>query len=201
MQLPIFDTLNENLLPCDGEMFLYEHFFQQAKVEDWFTQLQNTIAWKQEGMKMYGKEVNFPRLTAWYGEEGKTYKYSGLVNIPVPFTGLLLEMKTLIENKTNHRFNSALLNLYRNGQDSMGWHSDNEPELGVNPTIASVSFGGERVFQLKHKQDKQLTRSIVLKDNSLLLMQGAIQHHWLHQIPKTAKPTLPRINITFRKTV
>ncbi len=201
MQLNIFNAKDDNILPFDGESYLFNNFLKEESPNYFFTQLQNTILWKQEGMKMYGRQLDFPRLTAWYGDEGKVYKYSGLVNIPLSFTGLLLEMKQAIETKTGFYFNSALLNSYRNEKDSMGWHSDDESELGINPMIASLSFGETRTFQFKHKSVLKTIQTIQLANNSLLLMQGNTQHHWLHQVPKSTKPCQPRINITFRKII
>jgi alkylated DNA repair dioxygenase AlkB len=199
MKMPFFEQPSQNLLPFDGEVYLYENFLPEHTPLHFFKQLEAGIIWKQEGMKMYGKQLNFPRLTAWYGEEGKVYKYSGLVNIPLPFSGLLKEIKEAVENKVGERLNAALLNLYRNGSDSMGWHCDDEKELGINPIIASVSFGETRLFQLKHKKIGKTTHNFPLPNNSFLLMKGATQHHWLHQIPKSTRPCKPRINITFRK--
>ena len=201
MQLDFFKTASPNLLPFDGEVYLINNFLKEISPNHFFHQLQETIAWKQEGMKMYGKHLIFPRLTAWYGEEGKVYKYSGIVNRPLPFTDLLLAMKLATEEFTGCIFNSALLNLYRNEKDSMGWHSDDESELGINPVIASLSFGATRTFQFKHKHLAKTTQTIQLPNNSLLLMKGTTQHHWLHQIPKSTKPCHPRINITFRKII
>ena len=199
MQLPIFNDESANILPFDGEAYLYTNFLKEERPYHFFNQLLDTTDWKQEGMKMYGKHIEFPRLTAWYGDEGKVYKYSGLVNVPIPFTGLLLEMKQAIESKTGFEFNAALLNLYRSEKDSMGWHSDDEAELGINPVIASLSFGETRNFQFKHKTVSKTTQTIQLSNNSLLLMKGTTQHNWLHQIPKSSKPAKARINITFRK--
>ncbi len=199
MQLPIFNDESNNLLPFDGEAYLYSNFLKEEQPYHFFNQLLDTTAWKQEGMKMYGKQIDFPRLTAWYADEGKVYKYSGLVNLPIPFTGMLLELKQAVESKTGFEFNAALLNLYRSERDSMGWHSDDEAELGINPVIASLSFGETRNFQFKHKTVSKTTQTMQLQNNSLLLMQGQTQHNWLHQIPKSSKPAKARINITFRK--
>ena len=192
---------SQNLLPYDGEVYLYEQILTETDHHYYLKKLEAEITWKQEGMKMYGKYIDFPRLTAWYGDAGKLYKYSGIVNIPLPFTGLLLDIKEAVESKTGAHFNAALLNLYRNEKDSMGWHSDDEPELGTNPIIASVSFGESRLFQLKHKTIKTKPLNLHLPNNSLLLMKGATQHNWLHQVQKSSKPCKPRINITFRKIV
>lgn len=149
---------------------------------------------------MFGKLLPMPRLTAWYGDKG--YTYSGLHNKPQPWLPVLLELKERVEQASGNKYNSVLLNLYRTGQDSMGWHSDDEAELGNEPAIASLSFGGERKFSFRHRTRKDLkSQSIDLAHGSLLLMQGATQHHWLHQVPKTARAMTPRINLTFRKVV
>ncbi|MBB6128279.1 alpha-ketoglutarate-dependent dioxygenase AlkB family protein [Mucilaginibacter lappiensis] len=197
-QLNIFSTARHSLLPFDGEVFLYPNFYQEDGVYDVFDELKHSILWKQDKMKIYGKQVNFPRLTSWYADGDKTYTYSGVVNIPLPFTPLLRKIKEAAEQQCNKQFNSALLNFYRNGGDSMGWHSDNEKELSGNPVIASASFGATRTFQFKHKQQKNAKVSMALSNGSLLIMQGETQHHWLHQVPKTTDDTGPRINITFR---
>ena len=185
---------SENLLPYDGEVLFYTDFLGN----EYFEILKSEINWKQESMKMYGKEVLFPRLTAWYAENGKTYKYSGLINIPEEFTPSLMKIKELVELETGEKFNSALLNYYRNGQDSMGWHADDEPELSKNPVIASISLGAERKFQFKHKTVPKSLINISLSPGSLLMMLGTTQHHWLHQVPKV-KDAAERINITFRR--
>ncbi|MFL9482849.1 alpha-ketoglutarate-dependent dioxygenase AlkB family protein [Chitinophagaceae bacterium LWZ2-11] len=187
-----------NILPFDGEVFLYENFYNRIEADGLFIALQEEIDWKQESIKIFGKEKQLPRLTAWYGDEGKSYTYSGLENIPIPFSGQLITIKEKLESFTKYSFNAALLNFYRTGTDSMGWHSDNEKELGINPVIASLSFGGSRVFQLKHKVDKASKQNITLNTGSLLLMKGSTQHNWLHQVPKTVRPIEARINITFR---
>lgn len=185
---------DQNLLPFDGEVSYFPNFISN----DFFEKLKEGINWKQEGMKIFGKKVAFPRLTAWYAENGKTYTYSGLKNIPEEFTESLLLIKKKVESQAGVHFNSALLNYYRHGNDSMGWHTDNEPELGENPVIASISLGGSRKFQFKHKSTPKSTQNIILEPGSLLLMQGSTQHHWLHQVPKV-KEAEGRINITFRR--
>ena len=190
-----------NLLPKDGEVFLFPGFFTKEESDWYLDQLLKEINWKQEPIVIFGKQVMQPRLTAWYGDEGKLYSYSGITMKPAYWTKALQEIKRRIESATGHRFNSALLNLYRDGQDSMGWHRDNEKELGIDPVICSVSFGASRKFQLKHGSEKLLRFNIELTHGSLLLMQGSTQHHWLHAIPKTAKPLQVRINITFRYIV
>ena len=194
----LFDNLD--LLPLDGEVFFYPAFFDKTESDSIFEQLKQDTAWKQEGMKMYGKEIPFPRLTAWYADEGKNYTYSGLKNIPLPISPLLENLKNRCETQAKTRFNSALLNYYRTGTDSMGWHADNEPELGKNPIIASLTFGISRKFQFKHRTIPNSIQNIILEHGSLLIMAGATQHHWLHQVPKV-KAEGERINITFRQII
>ncbi len=200
MQQSIFnDRQFVNVLPKQGEVFLFDNFFSQKEADAFFQKLQSTIQWKQEPIKMFGKLVMQPRLTAWYGDADKTYTYSGITMQPNPWTKELLLIKEKIETVSNAQFTSALLNLYRDGQDSMGWHRDNEKELGINPTIGSVSFGESRTFKLRDYASKEIVRSIDLQHGSYLLMQGETQHFWEHQIPKTTKKKNLRINITFRK--
>jgi len=158
----------------------------------------DTIAWEQRTITMYGKCMPTPRLTAWYGDAGKNYAYSGSKFNPFPWTPKLLEVKKRIEPIAGVTFNSVLLNYYRNGNDSVAWHSDNETELGLHPIIASVSFGQVRSFDIRHKQNHAEKYSIRLENGSLLLMQGNLQQHWEHRIAKSAVAMQPRINLTFR---
>lgn len=190
-----------NLVQQDGELFLLNDFILPASAQEFFTELKNITQWKQEGMMMFGKYVNFPRLTAWYADEGKTYEYSGLKNIPNKWTAPLLSLKSKIEVETQSTFNSVLLNYYRNGLDSMGWHSDDEPELGVNPIIASLNLGAARKMQFRHRYQKEQKLELELSSGSLLIMKGSIQHFWQHQIPKQTKILEPRINLTFRNII
>jgi alkylated DNA repair dioxygenase AlkB len=156
------------------------------------------VQWKQEPILIFGKPVMQPRLTAWYGEPDKSYRYSGITMHPQPWTPTLLAIKEKVEEVAGLPFTSALLNLYRDGMDSMGWHRDNEKELGENPVIGSVSLGAVRTFQFRHAADKALKSSIQLNHGSFLLMQGETQHHWHHRIPKQPRISAPRINLTFR---
>src|SRR5205085_1550841 len=140
-----------------------------------------------------------PRLTAWYGDAGKSYTYSHIAMKSEPWTPILLYIKNRIEEVVEVSFNSVLLNLYRSGKDSVSWHQDNERELGENPVIGSVSFGGIRRFQFRHRLKKDIGKvDLNLTPGSLLIMKGTTQQCWQHQIPKTSKPVLPRINLTFR---
>lgn len=196
------ETITTRLqLPDAGLLYIYP-FFSRTQANDLFIHLSdpNNIAWRQDNIRMFGKQVPTPRLSAWYGIPGAIYTYSGLTLQPLPFTSTLNHIKTEIEQRLQlPPFNSVLLNLYRSGSDSMGWHADNEPELGKNPIIASLNLGAERRFLLRRNDNKNLKKEILLQHGSLLLMQGATQHFWQHSIPKTARPTNPRINLTFRK--
>ena len=182
----------------DAEIIYYPQFFDKEHADIIFAELVKEIPWQQDDIRVYGKTHPQPRLTALFGNEGKPYSYSNITMQPHPWNSLLQKLKTEIENVADVNFTTVLLNQYRDGKDSNGWHADNEKELGINPVIASLSFGAERTFQLKHNLDKDLKKSIVLQHGSLLIMKGTTQHFWKHQIPKTAKPIHPRINLTFR---
>jgi alkylated DNA repair dioxygenase AlkB len=181
----------------DGEIIFYPNFFLKQESDELLKNLRNNIQWKQESMRMYGKVIEFPRLTAWYGNNDKAYSFSGITLQPHPWTNDILFIKKRIEPKANVQFNSVLLNLYRNGNDSISWHTDAEKELGINPIIASVNFGETRKFQLKHNKTKEKIE-IELSHGTLIIMQGELQHNWQHQVPKTSKPVKERINLTFR---
>jgi alkylated DNA repair dioxygenase AlkB len=189
---------DKQLIMPDAEVYLDREFFTPAESDNLLADLTANIAWEQKAIQFMGKQVMQPRLIAWYGDEGKSYSYSGLTVHPLPWTPTLLNMKARVEAAADVTFNSVLLNLYRTGQDSVGWHSDDEPELGTNPVIASISLGAARSFQFKHKTNPDLKMAIELTHGSLLLMRGITQHFWKHQIPKTKKELDPRINLTFR---
>lgn len=189
----------ENLLPEKGEVFYYPYFFDKDQSNILLERLIREINWKQEPIWMFGKQVMQPRLTALYGNEGISYGYSGIKMEPHSWNPLLMEIKDAIEKVAQTSFTHVLLNYYRDGQDSMGWHRDNEPELGLNPVIGSVSFGVPRKFQFRQYHDKTVKKELLLEDGSFLLMKEETQHHWEHQIPKSKKVHGPRINLTFRR--
>jgi len=183
----------------DGDVILFKNFFSKKESDNLFDRLSSVIEWQQDQIKFYGKLVDLPRLTAWYGDPGFSYTYSGIPMNPKPWTDDLLFIKSRIDIEANVNFSSVLLNLYRHGKDSVSWHQDNEKELGRNPVIGSVSFGETRPFQLKHLERKELPKvDILLTHGSFLLMKGSTQHFWKHQIPKTTRKLNPRINLTFR---
>lgn len=185
----------------EADIIYYPNFYSFLEANSIFEKLLNEIPWQQDDIKVYGKVYAQPRLTALFGNDGKPYSYSNIKMQPHPWNLILQKMKFQIENVIAENFTTVLLNLYRNGKDSNGWHADNEKELGTNPVIASLSFGEERYFHLQHNTDKELKLKILLEHGSLLVMKGTTQHFWKHQIPKTAKPIGNRINLTFRKIV
>jgi len=183
----------------DSDITYYPHFLSAQEADHYFKTFKETIAWRQDDITVFGKTYPQPRLTALYGSNNKPYAYSNITMMPQPFTEPLLKIKSDIESLIPPTsFTTCLLNLYRNGRDSNGWHADDEAALGKNPVIASLSLGQERFFHFKHKKDPSLKHKMLLAHGSLLIMQGATQHYWLHQIPKTTRPLKERINLTFR---
>lgn len=182
----------------DSKIIYYPKFFGIEESNHYFNTLLETTLWQQDNITVFGKTYKQPRLTALYANNQEPYSYSNITMTPHKFTKALMDIKTKVETVVNSSFTTCLLNLYRNGNDSNGWHADNEKELGKNPIIASVSFGAERLFKLKHKHNKTLKKDLVLQHGSLLVMQEETQHFWLHQIPKTKKEVGKRINLTFR---
>ncbi|EKD08690.1 MULTISPECIES: alpha-ketoglutarate-dependent dioxygenase AlkB family protein [Limnospira] len=192
------DLDKQVIIDTDGLVILYGNFLKLAESDRLFGELYKSINWRQEQIKIFGKIRPIPRLTAWYADEGKSYTYSGIEHHAQPWNPTLKSIKSQVEDIAEVTFNSVLINLYRDGKDSMSWHSDDEPELGKNPIIASVSLGGTRRFSGKHKISKDRKFHIDLTSGSLLLMKGETQHFWQHQIPKTSRVVEPRINLTFR---
>lgn len=186
------------IIDTDGLVILYGNFLTLKESDRLFKELYKSINWRQEEIKIFGKIRPIPRLTAWYADEGKSYTYSGIKHHAQPWNPTLKSIKSQVEDIAEVTFNSVLINLYRDGKDGMSWHSDDEPELGKNPIIASVSLGGTRRFSGRHKIHKNLKFNIDLTGGSLLLMKGETQHFWQHQIPKTSQVVEPRINLTFR---
>lgn len=163
-----------------------------------FASLRSEIPWGTHSIKMFGRVVQSPRLSSWHGDPGATYRYSGLHLEPRAWTPSLLEAKELVESALDREFNSVLANLYRDGDDAMGWHADDEPELGENPSIASLSLGATRRFTLKHRQRAELRLAVELEPGSLLVMSGSTQRDYKHALPRTKRAVGPRINLTFR---
>lgn len=186
-------------LPLDeADVTYYPDFISQREATLVYKRLYEETPWQQDDIKVFNKVYAQPRLTALYASNEKPYTYSNITMYPNAFTQALSKIKKNVEAIAGVTFTTCLINLYRNGQDSNGWHSDNEKELGTNPIIASVSLGAPRNFKLRKKRDHSQKAAIILEPGSLLLMQGQTQHTWQHQIPKTAKVVAPRINLTFR---
>lgn len=182
----------------DAEISYHPNFFDFQRSNELFSILKSEIPWQLDNITVFGKSHPQPRLTALFGNEGKPYGYSNIVMQPHAWSPLIMYIKNEIEEICQETFTTVLLNRYRDGKDSNGWHADNEKELGKNPIIASVSFGAARVFQMKHNSIENQKQNIILEHGSLLIMKGTTQHFWKHQIPKTAKPIGERINLTFR---
>jgi alkylated DNA repair dioxygenase AlkB len=187
-----------NLLPFNGEAFYYPAFIGGQESEAYFNALMSDVPWEQKSVKIFGKEVMQPRLVAWFSDKGQTYRYSGLTLEANEWNPALLAIREKIRAMSGIYFNSALLNLYRDGNDSVGWHRDNERELGAHPVIASVSLGATRNFVFRNYHRKELKIKINLESGSLLLMTGETQAHWEHALPRVARAPEPRVNITFR---
>ena len=192
----------ERIPIVDGELYYLSKLELGRDDDAVFDQLIAEVPWRQERILVWGKMHLQPRLVAWYGDRGSDYTYSGITLTPLPWTDFLLEMKRRIEAVSAASFNSVLLNYYRDNRDSMGFHSDDEPELGLRPVIASLSLGEERTLTMKHKLNK-LAKPIRLKltSGSLLLMKGETQRYWNHGIAKESRPCGPRVNLTFRRIV
>lgn len=185
----------------DADIIYYRNFLSGDIAQNYFQVLFENLNWEQHEIKIFGKILPQPRLTALYAESEVPYSYSGLTLFPKEFTPELQEIRKELEKYTPVHFTHCLANLYRNGMDSMGLHSDDEKELGKNPVIASISLGAIRKFKLKHKVFKDQKFEIDLEPGSLLLMQGSTQHFWKHELPKSKKETGARINLTYRKII
>jgi alkylated DNA repair dioxygenase AlkB len=185
----------------NAELIYVPNCFSKDDSDTYFKNLKLTTDWQHDDITVFGKTYKQPRLTALFGDSDKPYSYSNIEMHPKPLTSILKTIKQQTENITNHNFNTVLANYYRNGNDSNGWHADNEKELGINPIIASVSFGETRPFHFKHRHIKEQRYKLNLEHGSLLIMKGEMQHYWLHQIAKTKKSIGERINLTFRTIV
>ncbi len=186
-----------NILNKDGVVNYYGKILSAEEAKQYFDLLMQNVLWEKDEVIIFGKHITTKRKVAWYGDSKYLYTYSNTTKQAFAWTKEIFELKQLVEELSGIKFNSCLLNLYHNGNEGMGWHSDDEKPLGKNNTIASLSFGAERRFSFKHKQTKQ-TVSLVLEHGSLLIMKDATQSNWLHSLPKSKNITQPRINLTFR---
>ena len=176
----------------------YENFLNKKDADFYFEYLRKHVPWQQEKINFMGKISPIPRLTYWYSKENKEYVYSGIKVLPVPYTKVIQRLSDIVEEESGYKFNSVLLNLYRDGNDKVAWHADDEKSLTNNINIASVSVGAEREFQFKSKHNPEEKKEILLTHGSLLVMHDPLQQHWLHQIPVRKRVNKPRINLTFR---
>ncbi len=186
------------IIGSEDELWFDEFFFDSATASKLLLDLRDRISWIQPKIRMFGKWVDQPRLMSWQAEEKLHYSYSGITLIAEPFSREVAEIASRIKERTGFHFNSVLINYYRDGQDSMGWHADDEKELGYDPIIASVSFGAPRAFLLRHNHHKGMNLKLPLPSGSLLVMGKGMQINWKHSLPKR-KHSEPRINLTFRK--
>jgi alkylated DNA repair dioxygenase AlkB len=197
----LFNMKKEELKLPNARLSYFPDFLSEYEASELFDIIKDQTNWRQDEVVVFGKTYQQPRLTALYSSSNKSYSYSGLTMHPEPFPEYLWPLKNRLESTSHIAFNTLLMNLYRDGQDSNGWHADNEKELGINPVIASISLGEERPFHFKHRSLKEERHKLILEHGSLLLMLGEMQHHWLHQIAKTKRNIGPRINLTFRNLV
>lgn len=182
----------------DADLHYAPAWLSPAEAEAAFARLAAEVPWRRDHITLFGRQVAIPRLQAWYGDPGTDYRYSSLALSPLPWTPTLSALREKVEAACQCRFNSVLINYYRDGNDSVGWHRDNEPELGPRPRIASLTLGQPRRFTLRHRTRKELKHQLELASGSLLLMAGDTQHCWLHALPKSRRDLGPRINLSFR---
>jgi alkylated DNA repair dioxygenase AlkB len=195
--MSLFGNETEQLLPYDLGATYVPWVLGDLDSDAIFTQLLNESPWLSQKITVFGKTYDEPRRVAWHGDIDAHYSYSGITMKLNPWTPLLQQLREICEQHAEHSFNSVLVNLYRNGQDKNGWHSDNEPELGTEPTIASLSLGASRRFKFRHRETKEVVER-ALENGSLVVMSGLSQKNWEHEIPRQAAVTEPRINLTFR---
>ena len=182
----------------NGELQYLPHWQPAGIADHWLSIVLADTPWEQSVVHLHGRDYPVPRRVAWYGDPQTSYGYSGQQHHPLPWTPLLASIRQQVEAQVGAPLNAVLLNLYRDGQDSMGWHSDDEAVLGRNPLIASLSLGGVRRFDLRRKGQGRIAHSLDLEHGSLLVMRGTTQHYWQHQVAKTRRHCEPRINLTFR---
>ncbi len=197
--LPLLSTEPLRLDLPDADVRWWSQAFAPADADELLAALLTGIEWQQEDIVMFGKPRRVPRLVAWHGDPGTAYTYSGTAHEPLPWTPTLQSIRDRVQDLTGHTFNSVLLNRYRDGRDGMGWHADDEPELGHEPAIASVSLGAARRFRLRHRRRRDAAATIGLEHGDLLLMAGTTQHAYVHAVPKTTRAVSERINLTFRR--
>lgn len=187
----------------NGDLRFWREFLPADVAAECMSRLADEVNWRRDSVTVFGRSHPIPRLHQWYGDAGCEYRWSGITMCPEPWTVTLHELRKRVSETAGHDFNAVLVNLYRDGNDSMGWHADDESELGINPTIASLSLGAERDFRLRYRRRAAAedARTVPLASGSLLVMSGETQRYWQHSLPKRRRVTEPRINLTFRKIV
>ncbi len=196
----LFSEFSDNLLPYDGIVRYFGYTMPQPQADHFYSKLMENIEWKNDQAMMFGKLIETKRKVGWYGAHPFEYTYSKITKKALPWTIELEKLKAICEEQTGQTYNSCLLNLYHDGSEGMGWHSDGEKDLKKDGSIASMSFGAVRKFTFKHRETAEKVE-VVLEHGSLLEMAGTCQSHWLHRLPPTTKVTQPRINLTFRTIV
>lgn len=198
---PLAPNSNQQAIPViqeDGIVRYQPDFLSRSESDNLLAQALAEIPWTQDNIQIFGRSVRVPRLSAWFSSVNATYKYSGLVHQPQPIPEFLVKLLSEVMARTGFEFNSVLVNLYRDGSHSMGWHADDEPELGLEVTIASLNVGARRVIRFKHRQKKELRMTLPVAHGSLLMMYPPVQEYWLHEVPKRKGVSTPRINFSFR---
>ncbi|HEY7773233.1 MAG TPA: alpha-ketoglutarate-dependent dioxygenase AlkB [Marinagarivorans sp.] len=198
MTISLFDPDGQWLKPPRASLFWHSSYLAQSRADSLLVTLLAELDWQQGRVHLFGKDHQEPRLSSYYGDTGSDYSYANRAVVPAPWHPALAALRQQLSEAFSSPFNAVLCNLYRNGQDCMGWHSDDEPELGPQPTIASVSLGATRRFRLRDKQNPKLQQTFELNHGSLLIMAGTTQRYWQHSLAKAQKIQSPRINLTFR---
>ncbi|MCL6270913.1 alpha-ketoglutarate-dependent dioxygenase AlkB [Sansalvadorimonas sp. 2012CJ34-2] len=194
-------SLPEIIELTPGQLSYWPEWLAEHQANRLFDLLLDKVKWRQDVITIFGKTHSIPRLQAWFGDPGTQYQYSGMVLEPSPWPDILKPLRDRVSSEAGEPFNSVLVNLYRTGSDSNGWHADNEPELGKSPVIASLSLGAVRRFRLRNISDKTRTMTLDLPSGSLLVMGKGVQENWHHQLAKTSRDVGPRINLTFRRII
>jgi alkylated DNA repair dioxygenase AlkB len=185
----------------DADLRYFPRWVDADLADRWLSDLSAQTPWSQPQIKLYGRSISVPRLVAWYGDADAHYRYSGFTHEPLAWTPLLADIRQRVQQQVGQRLNGVLLNYYRDGQDAMGWHSDDERELGQQPLVVSLNLGATRRFDFRRKGTSRIEYSISLEHGSLLVMSGLTQHYWQHQIARTRKVRAPRLNLTFRQII
>ena len=186
---------------ADADLRYFPRWVDADLADGWLSEISAQTPWAQPQIKLYGRSIAVPRLVAWYGDADAHYRYSGFTHEPLAWTPLLADIRQRVQQQVGQRLNGVLLNYYRDGQDAMGWHSDDERELGQQPLVVSLNLGATRRFDFRRKGTSRIEYSISLEHGSLLVMSGLTQHYWQHQIARTRKVRAPRLNLTFRQII